>query len=364
MKYASRWWHAVGLGTLLMAACAPGASPAPTPQAAAPSGGAAGAAANPAAQAAPAPAPAAKPAPEAVRVIYGALSGSQIPLWVAQDAGYFREQGLDVDLVFIESGTAMAQALVAGEAPLAHVGAASIVGPVAEGFEAAFILGAVNVPPLALFTRPDLQTPEGLRGARLAVTRFGSSTDVVGRMLLRRWNLEPERDVTVLQLGSVPEMLGALQTGAVDAAVLSDPTSLRAARLGYRNAADAAEMNVPYLHAGTVAPRTVIGGRPELVRRYLLGYQGGLDRFFADPALAIKTLGAYTRQEDAEILEITYQTHAEKYIARDIRPRAETLVPILASAENPKARSLAPESLVDEGPVRALQAEGLLPASR
>ncbi len=339
-------------------ACVPAAGP--------PAGGPrAGASAPPAA--APAgqagPAPTAPPPPEPVRVIYGALSGSQVPLWVAQDGGYFREHGLDVELYFIESGTAMAQALVAGEAPLAHVGAAAIVGAVAQGFDAAFILGAVNVPPLALFTRPDLQTPDGLRGARLAVTRFGSSTDLVGRLLLRHWGLEPERDVAILQLGSVPEMLGALQSGAVDAAVLSDPTSLRAARLGFRNAAEAADLNIPYLHAGTVAPRTVIQGRPALIRRYLLGYQAGLERFFADPAFAQQTLAAYTHQDDPEILELTYRTHAEKYIARDIRPRPETIATILASAENPRARELAPERLVDDGPVRALQAEGLLPAS-
>jgi NitT/TauT family transport system substrate-binding protein len=303
-------------------------------------------------------------APERVRIIYNALSGSMMPLWVGVESGAFREHGLDVELLFIESGTTAAQALVSGEAPLGHLGAAALVGPVAEGLDLAIFQATAQVPPLTLFTRDDLALPDGLRGGRVGVTRFGSSTDVVGRLLLRRWGLEPERDATLLQLGSVPEMVGALQSGAVDAAVLSDPSSFRAARLGFRAAADAGELNIPYLHLGTAATRALLASQPELIRRYLLGYHAGLRRFFADPELTKRALASYTRQDDAELLEQTYRLHAEKYISRDLRPRAETVETILSTASHPRARELPPEALIDDRPVRQLEAEGLLPALR
>src|SRR5262249_32973577 len=152
-------------------------------------------------------------------------------------------------------GTTATQTLVAGEAPLANVGAAAMTGAIAEGLDAVYIQATVNVPPLSMFTRPDLKVPDELRGARVGITRFGSSSDVVGRLLLPRWGLDPERDVAMLQLGGVAEASAAPQNGALDAAVLSDPNSLQATKLGYPVAADAGELNIPYMHLGTVVPR-------------------------------------------------------------------------------------------------------------
>jgi NitT/TauT family transport system substrate-binding protein len=306
--------------------------------------------------------PAATP-PERLKIIYSSLSGSYIPLWIAAEQGFFREQGLDAELTLIESGTVATQTLVAGEAPLANVGAAAVIGALVEGFDGLFVQATVQVPPLAMFTRPDLNVPDGLRGARIGVTRFGSSTDVVGRLLLRRWDLDADRDVALLQLGGVQELLAGLQSGAVDAAVLSDPTSLAATKLGYRLAADGAALNIPYMHLGTVVPRGVLASRSDLVRRYILAYQAGLDRFFADAALGQKVLGEYTRQDDPEVLEGTYKVYAERYITRDVLPRPETLTSILATVNNPRAREVAPESFIDASLVRQLQAEGRIPTN-
>ncbi|HLH22143.1 MAG TPA: ABC transporter substrate-binding protein [Chloroflexota bacterium] len=345
------------LASLLALACAPaGGAPAPAAPAAP--------ASAPSAPSAAAPAAPTAAAPEHLKVIYSSLSGSYMPLWIAVDQGLFRQQGLDPELVLIESGTTATQTLVAGEAPLANVGAAAVIGAMVGGFDGLYVQATVQVPPLALFTQPNLNAPDGLRGARVGVTRFGSSTDVVGRRLLRRWDLDPERDVAMLQLGGVPELLAGLQSGAVDAAVLSDPTSLAAAKLGFRQAADGATLNIPYMHLGTVVPRGVLASRPDLIRRYLLAYQAGLDRFFADAALGEKVLGDYTRTDDPEILAGTYKAYAEKYITRDVLPRPDTLATILATVSDPRAKEIAPESLIDDTLVRELQAEGRIPPSR
>src|SRR5262249_41334450 len=91
-----------------------------------------------------APPPAAAPAPaaqsrdepprrEAVRVVYSSVDPSQTPLWVAQDMGLFSALGLDVELLFVESGTRALNTLLAGEAPLGTVGASSVIGAVGSG---------------------------------------------------------------------------------------------------------------------------------------------------------------------------------------------------------------------------------------
>jgi hypothetical protein len=116
------------------------------------------------------------------------------------------------------------------------------------------------------------------------------------------------------------------------------------------------------MHLGTVVPRTVLGTRPDLVRRYILGYQAGIERFFADPPLAKQMLRQYVRLDDAEILDASYQAYATKYFHRDTRPRPEALAPILSALTNEKARDVAPESLIDDRIIRQLQAEGLVPS--
>jgi ABC-type nitrate/sulfonate/bicarbonate transport system substrate-binding protein len=153
-----------------------------------------------------------------------------------------------------------------------------------------------------------------------------------------------------------------METGAADAAVLSDPTSLRAAKLGYKLLADAADMNIPYMHLGSVVPRGVLASRPDLLRRYIVGYQAGIDRFYADPAAAKDALRTYVKIDDAELLDASYRAYADKYFHRDTRPRPETLAPILAALPNERAREVSPSTYIDDGIIRQLQAEGRIPS--
>src|SRR5215207_720887 len=123
---AGRCRFAAGLAVALLLACALNEARTPAPDSAA----------GPPAPRAPAAAATAVPR-EAVRVSYSSVDASQIPVWVAQDAGFFEAQGLDVELVFIESGSKALQTLLAGEAPLGAIGAAAVIAAVAGGAELA-----------------------------------------------------------------------------------------------------------------------------------------------------------------------------------------------------------------------------------
>src|SRR6266852_8052744 len=202
---------------LLIFACAPASAPPQT---------AAGSAASPIAAAA---APTAPPARMPVRIGYGSITGNNLGLWVAHDAGLFTEQGLDVvDFPLIEGGTLVIQSLIAGDVQFVLAGSSGIIAAVLRGAELQMIAGASNKFDFALIAVPSIRTGDDLRGKRVGVSRFGSSSDFAARTALDHLGLHANRDVTMLQVGGTSARLVALQSGAIDAAPQIAPALLTA----------------------------------------------------------------------------------------------------------------------------------------
>src|SRR5215212_8256280 len=106
----------------------------------------------------------------ALRVGYSSLDASQTPLWVAQDAGIFAANGLDTELLFVESGSKALQTLVAGEVPVGLIGAAAVVSAVAGGAEVAILASMADRYPYKLMGTSAVQRPADLRGQRLGIS--------------------------------------------------------------------------------------------------------------------------------------------------------------------------------------------------
>jgi ABC-type nitrate/sulfonate/bicarbonate transport system substrate-binding protein len=166
-------------------------------------------------------------AAERIRIAYSSISGAYVGIWVAHDAGLFAAEGLDDQLIFIPSATQLAQVTVAGDVDIASLGGGPMMAAVLSGADLKAIGNNVNKLVFSIHARPDVKSVEELRGKRIAVSRFGSSSDVAGRYALRRHNLDPQKDVVLMQLGSMSSMFGALKSGAVDASLVSPPTQFR-----------------------------------------------------------------------------------------------------------------------------------------
>jgi hypothetical protein len=164
-------------------------------------------------------------AAESLTVGAAAPSPGQCALMMARDLGLFRTQDLDVDLVFFDSGTEAIQALVGGRVPIGAVGASAVVNAGLAGADATLIAGFVNRLTYSLGVVPEIATPADLKGKAIGVNRFGSSNDFAARLALTRLGLQPDRDVTLLQLGSSAarprRAVGARHPGRVLNRVLS-----------------------------------------------------------------------------------------------------------------------------------------------
>src|SRR5262245_26901540 len=163
----------------------------------------------------------AAPAADRMRIAYSSISGAYVGIWVAHDAGLFTKEGLDDQMILIPSATQLAQVTVAGDVDIASLGGGPMMAAVLSGADLKVIGNNVNKMIFSLHAKPEVKSIEDLRGKRIGVSRFGSSSDVSARYALRKHNLDPQRDVILMQLGSMSNMFGALKSGAIEASMVS-----------------------------------------------------------------------------------------------------------------------------------------------
>ena len=135
-----------------------------------------------------------------------------------RSAGFFKKHGLDVEAIFIGGGAARGiNALLAGDIQFASASGGPVISSMLKGSDVMMIAALNNKGVHRLLVRPDIDTPEALKGKRIAITAFGTASHTVLTLLLNHWNLRQE-ELNVLQIGSSPTMLVSLQKKIVDGA--------------------------------------------------------------------------------------------------------------------------------------------------
>jgi NitT/TauT family transport system substrate-binding protein len=295
-----------------------------------------------------------------LRIPYTAISVVNAPLWVAREGGYLAEEGLDADVELIATSTTLTQAMLAGEVNVADSGLEALITANLAGADLVGIAIGTDRFMFRIYGSPAVRTLPELRGQRVGISRYGSTTDTVTRLLLRRSGLDPDRDVTVLQVGGVPEILAALETGPVDAGALSPPTMFRAP-VGYNMLVDTTEVDIYFHQAMLVTPRRYLAENEALVRRVVRGYLRGVARYKQDKAFASAVTGRYTQTDDPEILELTWVAE-DRVLPRVplVRQDAVQLALDEAAAQHPEARTRNPADFYDNRLVQEQEANGFI----
>jgi NitT/TauT family transport system substrate-binding protein len=130
---------------------------------------------------------------------------------------------LDVQLIYFGGGATATMSLISGETPITQTAGPGIVNAVLSGSDAVMIAGGVTTLDYWLFSRPEIKTPEQLKGGAVAISRFGSASDFIMRYALQRIGLTPIKDVAIPQVGALPDRLAAMETKRVLATVLAPP---------------------------------------------------------------------------------------------------------------------------------------------
>jgi NitT/TauT family transport system substrate-binding protein len=309
----------------------------------------------------------ASPAPAQLtrlNVGYSAVSADQLPAWVAKETGIFARNGLDVQLIFFTGGTTAILALVSGDVPMTQVSGPGLVNSALAGSDAAFVAAGMTSLNYVLMGRPGVKTVEQLKAGTVAISRFGSATDSIARFALRKIGMTPQKDVTLVQVGSGPERLSAVMTGRVTAAVINPPSSFIAEKKGLAVLADVAKMGLVFQHTGAATTRKFIREHADTVRRYVRSHVEAVHAIWTDKEATVRTLGKYMGSSvEREILEKSRENIlTEALMPKKQYPSLDGLKTVLEdiAERDPRAKTAKPEQFVDFSFIKELDGSGFI----
>lgn len=294
---------------------------------------------------------------ERVRVAYSAISGAMGPLWMAHDLGLFSRQGLDVQLLYIGGGSVATQALIGGDVQFVRLGASAVVQASLRGAELKMIANTINRLVFSLMSRPEIQSPSDLRGKKIGVTRLGGSTDFALELALKKWGIRRGTDVAVIQAGGMPQLLGAITAGSVDAGVISPPTNLRALKLGLKELVDFGDLPILYPNSPLATTQAYLDKNRDVALRFLRAYSEGIHRVKADRETTLKIFAKYTKVQDPEILAELYRIYGIKHLETVPYVKLEAVEEVLRSEVKTGAAAKAAD-FIDNGLVAELERDG------
>jgi NitT/TauT family transport system substrate-binding protein len=297
-----------------------------------------------------------------INVGYSAISGDALPAWVAKDAGIFEKNGLDVQLVFFTGGTTAVMALVSADTPIAQLAGPAVINSVLAGSDAVLVVGGVTSLNYYLMGRPEIKTPEQLKGGSVAISRFGSSSDFIARYALSKIGLNPGKDVTIVQIGSTTARVDAALTGRVQATVVQPPASIIAQKRGMTILADLPKLGLVYQHTSAATTKKYIREHPDIVRRYVKSQVEAVNRIYTDKEASMRALARYIgRSVDRDVLEKTWENLlSESVLPRKQYPSLEGIKTILATEI--KGKPAKPEDFADLSFIRELDQSGYIDA--
>jgi NitT/TauT family transport system substrate-binding protein len=301
-------------------------------------------------------------ATERLRIAYSSISAAYTGIWVAHDAGLFAKEGLEDQIIFIPSATQLAQVLVAGDVDIASLGGGPVMAASLSGADLKVIGNNVNKLIFSIHGKPDVKSLEELRGKRIAVSRFGSSSDVAARAALRKHNMDPAKDVILLQLGTMANMFGALKSGAVEASVVSPPTQFLSEKMGFKEIVSITDMNIAYPNPSMAMSGDLIRKKPDLIDRFMRAYVRAMQRARTDREGTIKTLAKYTTVSDPAILDRAYEFYMSKVLERAPYINMQGMQNALDDVARtvPAAKTAKPEQFVDLRFLDRIEKSGLL----
>ena len=286
-------------------------------------------------------------AAEKIRISGGGMTPLHGIIWVANQEGFFKKYGLDVEYLTMNSGTLGVQTLLSNDSQfLFSTGALAVTANV-QGADLAMITGGFNLFAFKVVGRPEIKSAQDLRGKKISISQFGSATDFAVQASLEKFNLDPKQ-VAVLQLGASSNRLTALSNGSTDASLFTEPIATMAIKKHKMNLLlDMAEAGMPYPQSCLMIKRSYLEANHEKAINVVKALIEGMYYAKRNRASTIQTIKKYIRA-DYEVYGIGYDyflgKHAEGLLSMPDRKGVELVISQLAKT-NPKAKGQTAETL-------------------
>ena len=284
--------------------------------------------------------------PEKLRIGYAARAVAHSVPFVAKEAGFFFEEGIDAEVVRT-AGSIAPMALIANEVDLAIMSAYLMI-PVSERNRDIVMLGGFSrYASMVLVARPEIKSPQDLKGKIVGIQRPGDAYEKSLRFGLRHLGLDADKDVTMLALGTNDVMWGALQTGRVAATILSPPGTLFARKAGMNFMVDLTDLKLEYQGSTIATRRSLVQKNPALATRALRAIVKGVHLFKTRKEDTVRILGKFLGTADREALEESWE-YAAKMPAKPyaVESAVQAVLDHLAEAQ-PKFAQYRPADFID-----------------
>jgi NitT/TauT family transport system substrate-binding protein len=290
------------------------------------------------------------------------ISGGIETLYVTKKIGAFKRNGLDVDFLLLQGGSQALQVLLSGEVKV-------ISGGGGTAAQRARLKGGGNVivatytptMPYSLYVNSKIQDGKQLKGAKIALSRFGSSSDFAVRFMLTRLGLDPAKDVTLIQIGNQRERLSALLSGSVDGSVVDPPNTLLARQQGFRELADASKLGLSYPHNNITTTDRFIREEPQTVFGFLRAFVEGIAYYRTHKAESIQMIKEFFRVSDDAIAGESYDYFSRITPAKPY-PNVEGVRALLEeiALSEPSAKNVKVDHFVDSSFISKLDQSGFI----
>ncbi len=298
-----------------------------------------------------------------VRISHSAINGSQAILWVTQDAGFFRKYDLDPQIVFIAGGSVNIAGLVSGDVDFTIFAGPGAITANLAGADVVVLMSFINTMDHSFFANPAIKKPADLRGKRVGISAPGSTNDYGARVALKKWGLQPDKEVAMLAVGAQPERFAAVQTGRVDATLLQPPFTVKARQAGFTDLGSLIDLGLEdYLGTCLATTRTRIQKNENLTKRVVKAFMEGIHFYKTQKGASMRSIAKFTRLQDAAAIEEAYNAYAIKFMARIPYPTIKGIDVILEdlAKTNPRARGADPRRFVESRFLKELEDSGFV----
>lgn len=296
----------------------------------------------------------------AVRAAWVAKTANQMIWPLARDAGYFDTYGVGFDLTYLNGSTTAIAALVARDLDAASVAGSAIVGAQAAGQDIVMVAGFLNQAVFRIMANGDFKTIDDVRGKTVAVTRVGQADYFAWQIVIehQKWGAD---DVKFVNANDVAGQVGLLQQGQVQAIAVSPPNDVLARQAGAHLLLDTATLNVPEQNVGIGVPRAYLQANRPTVTSVVKASVEAMARWKKDAAFTKAVIGKYLQTDDPQFIDDGYDAYGPLWPQAPY-PSREGMLKIIdeVATQNPKARELNVDQLIDASVVKELEDSGFI----
>ena len=241
-----------------------------------------------------------RPAAAQTKILVGlsSVNIAFLPAYVAQERGFFKDEGLEVLFVMFNAGATNLQALIGGDIQIMGSAFVETIGGRAAGFDIKNFWGICNLMPFQLYSQPDFKSMKQAKGKRFAISRFGSLTDFLTRATVSHFGLNP-KDVTIMQIGSTPARFAALTAGGVDASIVWFPVTEIAKSKGFNKLLDLKEVFPEWPYETFAAKESWLAKEKATTAKFLRAYQRSVKHTRENKEDGVRAIQKYVKMDPA-----------------------------------------------------------------